>query len=119
VPIALAFQFSHHLTGLMVDGQNAIIAISDPFHLGWNLFGTHEWHATTSFLNTLSGVTMIFDTQTLTIALGHIIGIVMAHVIAIDVFGNTRKAAISQIPLAALMIFYTGFGLWLLSTPRI
>ncbi|MCB1445441.1 MAG: hypothetical protein KDJ87_06470, partial [Rhizobiaceae bacterium] len=119
VPIALAFQFSHYLTGVLVDGQNALIAISDPFGLGWNLFGTGRWHTTTSFLNTLSGVTAIFNTQTLAIALGHIVGIVMAHAIAIEIFHDPRKAAISQVPLAVLMVFYTGFGLWLLSTPRI
>jgi hypothetical protein len=119
VPIALAFQAAHYLTNLLVDGQNALIAISDPLALGSNLFGTADWHPTTSFLNTLSGVTLVFNTETLVIALGHVIGIVMAHLIALKLFKSPRRAVISQIPLAALMVFYTGFGLWLLSTPRI
>lgn len=119
VPIALAFQAAHYLTNVLVDGQNALIAISDPFGLGWNLFGTAEWHTTTSFLNTLSGVTLIFNAETAIIALGHVIGITMAHVIALRMLEQPRKAVISQIPLAALMVFYTGFGLWLLSTPRV
>jgi hypothetical protein len=119
VPIALAFQAAHYLTNVLVDGQNALIAISDPFGRGWNLFGTAERHTTTSFLNTLSGVTLIFNTETAIIALGHVIGIVMAHLIALKLFESPRKAVLSQIPLAALMVFYTGFGLWLLSTPRI
>lgn len=118
VPIAVAFQAAHYLTNVLVDGQNAAIAISDPFALGWNLFGTAQWHMTTSFLNTLDGVTLIFNTETVMIALGHVIGIVMAHVIATNLFESPRKAVLSQIPLAALMVFYTGFGLWLLSTPR-
>jgi hypothetical protein len=119
VPIALAFQAAHYLTNVLVDGQNALIAISDPFGFGWNLFGTVEWHTTTSFLNTLSGVTLIFNSETVVIALGHVTGIIMAHLIALKLFETPRKAVISQIPLAALMVFYTGFGLWLLSTPRI
>lgn len=119
VPIALAFQFAHYLTSVLVDGQNFLVAVSDPFARGWNLFGTAEWHTTTSFLNTLSGVTAIFDAETIAIALGHIVGIVMAHLIALKLFATPRQAIISQIPLAALMVFYTGFGLWLLSTPRI
>lgn len=118
VPVALAFQAAHYLTNVLVDGQNALIAVSDPFGLGWNLFGTAEWHTTTSFLNTIAGVTLIFNTETAVIALGHVIGITMAHLIAMELFQNPRKAVISQIPLAALMVFYTGFGLWLLSTPR-
>jgi len=118
-PIALAFQAAHYLTNVLVDGQNAVIALSDPFARSWDLFGTSDWHTTTSFLNTLDGVTLIFNAQTLAIALGHVVGIVMAHLIALNLFGNARKALISQIPLAALMVFYTGFGLWLLATPRI
>ncbi|MDB5551568.1 MAG: hypothetical protein JWL86_1552, partial [Rhizobium sp.] len=119
VPIALAFQAAHYFTSVLVDGQNALIALSDPYALGWNLFGTASWHATTSFLNTMSGVSLIFNTQTLVIALGHITGIVMAHLIALRIFETPRQAVISQIPLAALMVFYTAFGLWLLATPRI
>jgi hypothetical protein len=119
VPIALAFQTAHYLTSVLVDGQNAVIALSDPFALGWNLFGTAHWHMTPSFLNTLDGVTRIFNTETVVIALGHIVGIVMAHLIALKLFENPRQAVLSQIPLAALMVFYTAFGLWLLATPRI
>jgi hypothetical protein len=119
VPIALAFQAAHYLTAVLVDGQNALIALSDPFALGWNLFGTAHWQTTTSFLNTLDGVTWIFDTETVAIALGHIIGIVMAHLIAMRILPTPKQAIVSQIPLAALMVFYTGFGLWLLSTPQI
>jgi hypothetical protein len=119
VPIALAFQAAHYLTSVLVDGQNALIALSDPYALGWNLFGTSGWHTTTSFLNTMSGVSLIFNTQTLVIALGHITGIVMAHLIALKIFETPRQAVISQIPLAVLMVFYTAFGLWLLATPRI
>jgi hypothetical protein len=119
VPIALAFQAAHYLTSVLVDGQNALIALSDPYALGWNLFGTADWHTTTSFLNTMAGVSLIFNTQTLVIALGHIVGIVMAHLIALRIFETPRQAVISQIPLAALMVFYTAFGLWLLATPRI
>jgi hypothetical protein len=118
-PIALAYQASHHLTVALVDGQNFLIALSDPFALGWNLLGTADWRTTTSFLNTLDGVTMIFNSMALLIIYGHVVGIVMAHVIATRTFTSHRAAVISQIPLAVLMVFYTAFGLWLLSTPRI
>jgi len=119
VPIAVGFQGAHYLTSVLVDGQNALIALSDPFSLRWNLFGTTRWRMTTSFLNTLDGVTWIFDLETIFITLGHVIGIVIAHLIAMRLFSNPRQAILSQVPLAALMVFYTGFGLWLLSTPQI
>jgi hypothetical protein len=119
VPIALAFQAAHHLVSVLVDGQNAVIAASDPYSKGWNLFGTAHWHSTTSFLNTLDGVTWIFNTQTAIIVLGHVMGITIAHMLALKIFRDSRAAVVSQIPLAVLMVGYTAFGLWLLSTPRI
>ena len=40
IPISIAFHFSHYLTALMVNGQYALIAASDPFGTGLDLFGT-------------------------------------------------------------------------------
>ncbi|MBL0373687.1 hypothetical protein JJB09_16810 [Rhizobium sp. KVB221] len=119
VPISLAFQAAHYLTTVLIDGQNALIAISDPFSLGWNLFGTADDHTTTSFLNTLDGVTRIFNAETAIITAGHVVGIVMAHLIALRIFKTPKAAVLSQIPLAVMMVSYTAFGLWLLATPRI
>jgi hypothetical protein len=119
VPIAAGFQFAHYLTALSVDLQYARIVASDPLALGWNLFGTADDHITMSYMNTFEGVALIWNAQTAAIALGHIVGITMAHVIALTLFGARRAATLSQVFLAALMVFYTAFGLWLLSTPRI
>ena len=60
---------------------------------------------------------MIWNAQTATIVLGHVVGIVLAHALALRHSGDGRAAALSQVPLAVLMVFYTLFGLWLLSTP--
>ena len=40
LPIALGYLVAHYLTYLLIDGQRIVIAISDPFQKGWNLFGT-------------------------------------------------------------------------------
>jgi hypothetical protein len=72
---------------------------------------------TASFLSTHAGVTAIWDVQTAAIVLGHAAGIGLAHAIALERFGDGRSAALSQLPLAGLMVLYTLFGLWLLSTP--
>lgn len=117
IPISIAFHFSHYLTALLVDGQYALIAASDPFGAGADLLRfTHE-HVTTSFLNTYDGVRTIWNLQTAAIVIGHVAAIVLAHALALKHFGSGRAAAISQIPLALLMVLYTLFGLWLLSTP--
>jgi len=50
-------------------------------------------------------------------AFGHLWAVILSHAIAFRVHGTPRIAAIAQVPLAALMVAYTVFGLWLLSTP--
>jgi hypothetical protein len=117
IPISIAFHFSHYLTALLVDGQYAIIAVSDPFGTGADLLGLGHAHVTTSFLNTYDGVRAIWNAQTAAIVVGHIAAIALAHALALRHFGGGRQAALSQVPLALLMVLYTLFGLWLLSTP--
>jgi hypothetical protein len=119
VPISVAFHFAHYLPAFLVDGQYALIAAADPFGTGQSLFGGARGHVTTSFLNTYSGVRAIWNLQTAAIVLGHMAAIVLAHALAIRRFGSRRTAVISQAPLALLMVLYTLFGLWLLSTPVI
>ncbi len=121
VPIAVAFHIAHYLTQLMVNGQYALRAFADPFALGWNLFGLDpDFHVTTSFLNNLHSVSVIWGFQTGVIVLGHVIGILLAHLIALECYDRspdgTRAAVRSQWFLALLMVAYTVFGLWLLST---
>lgn len=117
VPISLAFHAAHYLTFLMVQGQYGLIAFSDPFGLGWNLFGTATDQVTTSFFFDYDSVLAIWNTQTVAIVIGHVIGIAIAHVIAVDLLRENGKAVRSQIALAAFMVLYTAFGLWLLATP--
>jgi hypothetical protein len=117
IPISIAFHFAHYLPAFLVDGQYALIAAADPLGTGRNLFGAEHGHVTTSFLNTYSSVRLIWNAQTAAIVLGHVAAIVLAHATAVCHFGDRRAAVVSQIPLAVLMVFYTLFGLWLLSTP--
>jgi hypothetical protein len=117
VPIALAYHFSHYLTALLVNGQYALVAMSDPFGRGWNLFGT-------AYMNVAAGLTtgsgsawLLWNFQAVAIIGGHVLAVLIAHALAFRLHPSPIKAAISQLPLTLLMIFYTVFGLWLLSTP--
>ena len=116
IPISLAFHLSHYLTVLLINSQYAALAFNDPFALNWNILGFENYMVTTSFLSNLDSVSMMWKIQTATIVLGHVASIFIAHLIASDIFGRTY-ATISQAFLVLLMIFYTVFGLWLLSTP--
>ncbi|MCO5732231.1 hypothetical protein [Rhizobium sp. SSA_523] len=119
IPIALVFQFAHYLTYALVEGQNFAKAIADPFGLGWNITGTGGLHVTTSFLNSYRSVAVIFNMQAVAIGVGHILAVIIAHAIFNGRQPARQRHWLGEVPLAALMVVYTGFGLWLLSTPRV
>jgi len=116
VPIALGYHMAHYLTVFLVDAQYAAIALSDPFGLGWDLFGLSHAHVTTSFLTNYGPVRLIWFSQVTVIVLAHVAAVCVAHFIAIRQTSRRRDAIVSQVPLTILMVGYTQFGLWLLST---
>ncbi len=50
---------------------------------------------------------------------GHMLAVLIAHLLAARLHPSPQAAALSQAPLAVLMVAYTVFGLWLLSTPTV
>jgi hypothetical protein len=118
LPIALAYHASHFVTLLMVNGQYAVAAASDPLVKGADYFGLGQFHVTTGFLNTRDTVEVIWLTQAGIIVVGHIIAVLISHAIAVDMFKDGRKATKSQIPMVVFMVLYTLIGLTLLASPR-
>ncbi len=117
VPIALAYHFSHYLTALLVNGQYALVALSDPLSLGWNLFGMAHMPVSAAIAAGSDAAWTIWNAQAAAIVGGHVVAVLAAHLLAFRLHGSSRAAALSQLPLTLLMIAYTVFGLWLLSTP--
>ncbi|MEX0956901.1 MAG: hypothetical protein WDZ83_17020 [Rhizobiaceae bacterium] len=117
VPIALAYHFAHYLGSLVLNGQYALAAISDPLANGWNLFGTAGYHVLAGATAGYESAWIIWNLQSAAIIGGHLLAVILAHALAYRLSGSARSAALSQIPLALLMIGYTVFGLWLLSSP--
>ena len=112
VPIAMVYQFAHYSTFLLINGQFIIRLLSDPFGFNWDIFGTSNFPIFTA-LDFLA----VWHYQVALIVVGHIIGVYLAHKIALRTFGDHRSAVRSQYPLMLLMVIYTGVGLWLLSAP--
>lgn len=117
VPIALAYHFSHYLTVLLVNGQYALVALSDPFAAGWNLFGTANMQVVTGLTLGAEATWVVWNLQAGAIVGGHLLAVLAAHRIATRLHPEAGKAALSELPLTVLMVAYTVFGLWLLSTP--
>jgi hypothetical protein len=117
IPISLAYHIAHNLTEILVNAQYALAAISDPLAKGWDLFGTAGMHVHAGITAGYDSAWAIWNAQAAVIIVGHVLAVLVAHVIAWRLHGSARKAVLSQLPLAGLMVFYTVFGLWLLASP--
>ncbi|ESY71875.1 hypothetical protein X743_19375 [Mesorhizobium sp. LNHC252B00] len=117
VPIALAYHVAHYLTALLIDGQYALAALSDPFAMGWNLFGTADMQIEAGIVAGADSAWWLWNVQAGAIISGHVLAVLVAHGFAWRLHPQPSRAALSQFPLTLLMIAYTVFGLWLLATP--
>jgi hypothetical protein len=110
VPIVLAYVVAHYFSFLVLDGQLGLLRLSDPFGVGWDLFGTDDWVVNLALLSP----TTIWYVQVAAIVTGHVGGVVLAHDRAIAMFD--REAAVrTQYALLAVMVLFTASGLLILS----
>ncbi|MDR7033442.1 hypothetical protein [Mesorhizobium sp. BE184] len=117
MPIALAYHAAHYLTLLLVDGQYALAAISDPFGLGWDLFGTAQMQIEAGIVAGADSAWWLWNIQAGVVIAGHLLAVLVAHALAERLHPVASRAVLSQLPLTLLMIAYTVFGLWLLAAP--
>ncbi|HEX8498254.1 MAG TPA: hypothetical protein VF661_13735 [Actinomycetales bacterium] len=109
VPIALGYVVAHYWSLLVVEGQNALIALSDPLGTGADVLGLGGRAADTA----LAQPTLVASVQVVAIVTGHVVGVVLAHERAVSLFGRGH-AVVGQLPLLVLMVGYTCGGLALL-----
>ncbi len=108
-PIAFAYAFAHYFTLVLFEGQQLVHAASDPFGLGWDLFGTADWR-----IEFFLSPTAVWWVQLTTIVAGHIAGTVLAHDRALHLFGD-RVAIRTQYAMLGLMVALTSLGLFILA----
>ncbi|MCC6312958.1 MAG: hypothetical protein IT337_03020 [Thermomicrobiales bacterium] len=113
VPIAVAYHVSHYFTYLVLQSAYVMRPLSDPFALGWNLFGTAAMSPRLGTMNPY----VYWYTAVAIIIIGHVVAVFLAHIVALRVFGSRRAALVSQIPMVVLMILYTTLSLWILAQP--
>ena len=100
LPIALAYHFAHYLPGLLIDLQSVPIVATDPLGTGADLLGLGPRHVSSGVFNRLDTVRVIFGLMAGGVVAGHAVAILLSHVIALDLFGSSRQAALSQMPIA-------------------
>lgn len=119
IPISIAYHFAHYLSDTLVKSQYLLLALNDPFETDADLLGIGHAHVMTSFQNTASGALAIYATQTTALVIGHVIGVAVAHSMAVEEGLPPALVMKLELPLALCMVAYTGFGLWLLGAPAI
>ncbi len=113
IPIAIAYHLAHYLSYLLWAGQLIIPLASDPFGYGWNLFGAANYTIDIGVVNTK----FVWYLCVISIVIGHVYAVYLAHVMALRVFAARGLALRSQIPMLVLMVAYTMTSLWILSQP--
>lgn len=113
IPIALVYHLTHYYTLLLVQGPKIVSLASDPFGRGWNLFGTAGWLRSPY----IPDMGTVWHVQVGLIVCGHIVSVWLAHVEALRLFPDRRRAALSQLPMLLLMVLFTTAGLWILAQP--
>lgn len=113
LPIALVYHVTHYYTLLQTQGIKVLALFSDPFGWKWDLFGTANWFK----YAIIPDINWVWHVQVITIVLGHIVSVYIAHVEALRLFQSHRRATLSQLPMLLLMMAFTTAGLWILAQP--
>lgn len=113
VPIAIAYHLAHYLSFLLTQGQLIVPLLSDPLGFGWDLLGTARYRIDVGIV----GARFEWFTVVVTIVLGHVIAVYLAHLTALRALGDQRAALRSQYAMLVLMVGYTMVSLWILAQP--
>jgi hypothetical protein len=111
LPIAVGYLIAHYLTYVLVNGQAIVVALSDPFQRGWDLFGTAFYEPTGAWLPP----GLVWTIQLAAVVGGHMLGAWGGHVVAAleaprSLLG--RKLTLRQVPQAVVMVALTTLTLW-------
>ncbi len=113
IPIALAYNISHFITLLLVQGQLIINLASDPFGFGWDLFGTADYQVYQGIIT----AEILWFLSVAVVVVGHVIAVYLAHLASMRIFQDRSMAMNSQYPMLTLMVMYTVVSLWILAQP--
>ena len=86
LPIAFAYHITHYLTLLLFETQTFIYRLNDPLGTGLNLFNVQEPE-----INYFIEPIIIWGIQVAVTLLGHMLSVVLAHDLAVRLFGHKQS----------------------------
>jgi hypothetical protein len=115
IPIAAAYNIAHNFSNLLIQGQTIIQLLSDPLGRQWDLFGTAKWYPDIGLVD----ARLTWYVAVVSIVLGHVMSIWLAHRIALTLRLSASRTALAMVPLTALMIAYTAISLTVIAEPMV
>jgi len=112
LPIALFYHFAHNAAHFVSEAGAIVPVLSDPFGVGWNLFGTANINP-----GPLLSVGAVWYLQVGLIVVGHVWALYIADRIGRQEFGTERAAFRGQLPMLVAMIGYSVLSLWITAQP--
>jgi hypothetical protein len=112
VPIDFAYVLAHYFSLLLWQSQAMVYLASDPLGNGANLFGTSSYQIDYHVISYAA----IWYVQVAALIGGHVGGLALAHDRALVMYPDPEEAVRSQYWMLAVMVAFTSFGLWLLSS---
>jgi hypothetical protein len=112
VPIGFAYVVAHYFSLLLWQSQAMIYLASDPLGNGADIFGTSGFEINYHVISYAA----IWYVQVAALLSGHVGGLALAHDRALVLYKDPEEAVRSQYWMLAVMVAFTSFGLWLLSS---
>jgi hypothetical protein len=111
IPITAVYFAAHYFSYILIAGQSTLGVLVDPLGHGWNPGGLGEY----PIRKGVAPAAGIWWTQIVLIVLGHVLGIVAAHRVALRPGARPGRLLARQAPMVVLMVGYTVAGLWVLA----
>jgi len=114
LPIAMAYLIAHNFSSFFIQGQNIIALASDPYGLGWDLWGTSHFYPDI----TLIDAKFTWYVASISIVVGHVISIFMAHHTACALSAHVRQLShLIMLKNGAREVEYATIKPWILNLP--
>ena len=111
LPIAFAYHVTHYLSLLLYESQSLIFRLNDPYGLGWNLFNINEVS-----INYFLSPVALWAIQVFVTLAGHMLSVVLAHDLAVKLFGH-KQSDKTQYIFLLITVGLTLQALFVLSVP--
>jgi hypothetical protein len=110
IPIVVGYILAHYLSYLVERGQQAVIALADPFGRGWNPLGLAHMHVAYVLSQ---HPPVLAAVKVACVVTGHIAAVIAAHDKALRLLPAGHQLT-GQLTMMLVMVGYTFTGLYLL-----